>query len=308
MPTKQTITEEDFPKILANYDFGEYKGYKTFANGAGQTTILLETTIGKFVLRYYENRSKEHVDFEVGLFEFLQAKGYPVPKVIATNSGQSSGVYKDKPYIVLEFVEGEHGKNPNEEFNRFQAAEVVRAVAELHIVTTGESPIFFQERKGYSVDYCWDEYQKRSNQDSEIAAWLREQLDGLHFPESLPKGICHADVNYGNFLFREGKIVAVLDFDMSFYTYLVYDIASLLYWWTWSPAGGFDFEKGRFIVNEYSRHRNLEAEEKGCIFDALKLIILLGIAWSDESEFEENRKTIEFLNNLGRDEFYKALA
>lgn len=308
MPIKQTITEEDFPKILANYNLGAYEGYKTFANGAGQTTILLETTTGKFVLRYYENRSQDHVDFEVRLFEFLEGKEYPVPKVIATSSGQPSGVYKNKPYIVLEFVEGEHGKNPNEEFDRAQATEVVRAVAELHLATNGKSPDFFHEREGYSVDYCWDEYQKRPNQDPETTTWLRKQLDDLHFPESLPKGICHADVNYGNFLFKGGKIVAVLDFDMSFYTYFVYDIASLLYWWTWSPAKGFDLEKGRFIVDEYSRHRDLDAEEKTCVYDALKLIILLGIAWSDESEFEENRKTVESLNKLGRDEFYKALA
>src|ERR1700753_785241 len=108
MAAKQTITEEAFPKILTSYNLGEYKGFKTFANGAGQTTILLETATGKSVLRYYENRSHEHVEFEIKLFEYLREKSYPVPKVIKTSSGNSYGMYKDKPYLILEFIEGEH--------------------------------------------------------------------------------------------------------------------------------------------------------------------------------------------------------
>ena len=36
----------------------------------------------------------------------------------------------------------------------------------------------------------------------------------------MPKGLCHADLNYGNFLFKNAKIAAVLDFDMSVFTFL----------------------------------------------------------------------------------------
>jgi homoserine kinase type II len=135
MPVKTTISEKDLPKILANYDLGEYRSFKTFANGAGQTTLLLETSTGKFVLRYYENRPFKHVLFEVQLFSYLHDKNFPVPVVITNRSGEFYSVYNEKPYIIIEFIEGEHGKNPNDFFDSAEAAEVVKTVAQLHNLT-----------------------------------------------------------------------------------------------------------------------------------------------------------------------------
>jgi len=288
MPVKTTILEEDFPKIISNYDLGKYESFQTFANGAGQTTVLLLTSKGKFVLRYYENRPEKHVIFEVNLFNFLRNKDYPIPAIIKSNAGEFFGTYKDKPFIIIEFVEGEHCKNPNDFIEDERLAEVVKAVAQLHNLTTDYNPEYLEGREPYDVEYCWREYQKRSLKDKnpERESWLRGELDKLEFSDSLPKGICHADLNYGNFLFKNGKIVAVLDFDMSFYTSFVYDIASLIYWWTWPPQTDLKEKEARFIVQEYEKIRPMAESEKMHIYDALKLITLLGISWSEEEDFE----------------------
>ena len=140
MSVKTTISEIDLPKILADYDLGEYQGFKTFANGAGQTTLLLETSTGKFVLRYYENRPQKHVSFEIQLFNYLRSKNFPVPAIVKNRSGEFSSIYNGKPYIIIEFVEGEHGKNPNDFFNSGEATEVVKAIAHLHSLTKDYNP------------------------------------------------------------------------------------------------------------------------------------------------------------------------
>jgi hypothetical protein len=57
-------------------------------------------------------------------------------------------------------------------------------------------------------------------------------------------------------------------------------------------------------VKEYSKSRKLNLTEKKYIYDALKLIILLGICWSDESDFEQEKKKIDYLNSLSRENFY----
>jgi homoserine kinase type II len=305
MPAKTTISEIDLPKILAEYDLGEYQSFKTFANGAGQTTLLLETSTGKFVLRYYENRPLKHVLFEVQLFSYLQDKKFPVPAVIKNRSGEFFSVYKEKPYIVIEFVEGEHGKNPNDFFNPAEVAEVIKSVAQLHNLTIDYYPEYFKDREPFDVAYCWKEFEKKHPHliESEKEKWFKSELDKLEFPVTLPKGLCHADLNYGNFLFRNGKIVAVLDFDMSFYTYLIYDIASLIYWWAWPPEKNFEENRAIQIVDEYSKSRELSAEERTHIYDALKLIILLGISWSEEGDFEKEKAKIELLNLNGREKF-----
>ncbi len=305
MSVKTTISEIDLPKILANYDLGEYRGFKTFANGAGQTTLLLETSMGKFVLRYYENRPQKHVSFEVQLFNYLRSKNFPVPAIIKNRLGEFSGTYKEKPFIIIEFVGGEHGKNPNDFFDVKEVAEVIKVVAQLHNLTKDYAPEYFKDREVFDAKYCWKEFEKKHSHlvESEKGKWFKAELNKLEFPTSLPKGVCHADLNYGNFLFRNDKIVAVLDFDMSFYTYIIYDIASLIYWWAWSPKESFKGNEAAQIVSEYSKSRELTIEEKTHIYDALKLIILLGISWSEEGDFENEKIKIEFLNAIGREKF-----
>ena len=305
MAVKTTISEKDFPAIIVDYDLGEYCSFKTFANGAGQTTVLLKTSEGEFVLRYYENRSEKHAAFEVELFNFLQENNYPVPAVIKDCAGNFFNTYKGKPFIIIEFIRGEHCTDPNESFKEEGTAEVVKAAAQLHNLTEDRKLDFFKNREVFDTDYCLREYykQSRTKDAEERETWLKNELSDLELPGTMPRCVCHADLNYENFIFQNGKVAAVLDFDMSFYYYPVYDVASLIYWWAMPPKKDFREKAAWFIVSEYTKHRKLSDEERLHIFDALKLIILLGISWSAEGDFEGEKKKIEFLDSIGRKNF-----
>lgn len=309
MMATKTISEQDFSEIISLYNLGEYIRFQTFANGAGQTTALLFTTNGKCVLKYYENRPEKHVLFEVKLFDYLLSQKYPIPKIIKNSAGESVSHYKNKPLVILEYIEGEHCKNPNEIFDPQELSEVIKVVAQLHNLTEKYNPDYFQDREEFNPDYCMREYKKlsRNTDKDDRENWLKNELEKLEFPKSLPRGLCHSDLNYGNFLFKNGKVIAVLDFDMSFQTCLIYDVASLIYWWAGSPVKDFNISNAEYIVREYSKHRVLSETEKRHIFDALKLIVLLGISWSDDSDFENEKKKIESLDSIGRDRFFKAL-
>jgi homoserine kinase type II len=309
MAIRTTIVEDDVVEILSHYDLGEYKGFEKFATGAGQTTILVFTTSGKYVLRYYENRTKKHILFEVNLVDDLRKNGYPVPAIIQNSSGGFYDTWKSKPCIVIEYIEGAHLHNPNDVFDEAQASRVAEVVARLHILTQSYNPAYLKDREEFNAVYCLRAYEKQTRTKDKEAreTWLKRELGALEFPADLPRGICHADLNYGNFLFRNGEIVVVLDFDMSFHGFVIYDIASLLYWWAKPPKRGFNAARASLIVRQYSRHRPLSEPEKKHIYDALKLIILLGISWSDEGDFEESEKSIQHLTTLGRSGFYNAL-
>ncbi len=297
MSIKTSLRKEDLPNILSKYSLGQMRDFKTFAHGAGQTTLLVETDEGKSVLRYYENRSNEHVLFELRLFEYLRSKGYPVPKVIKSTAGHLSEEYQSKPLGMLEFIEGEHGKDPNIEFDHEEAVQVVQAVAELHRLTLGYEADYVSNREPLNADYCLKAIESKSTDRHE---WLRSELVTLQIPSGMPRGICHADLNYGNFLFKNNKVAAVLDFDMSFYGDLVYDVANLIYWWAWPPKSSLKLEEAKIIVNEYQKYRPLTNAEKQSIFDYLKLIVLLGISWCSDEEFGAEKEKIDALNGLGR--------
>ena len=322
MAAKTKFTKSDFIEILSDYSLGEYKNSKPFINGTVQTNYLLKTTSDRFVFRYYENRSANSVLFESNLIKYLKGKNYPCPDLFKNKHGKYVGIYKGKPYVIFEFVEGRHLKNPNEN----QKRELIKRVAELHSITSGYKPKNKKYRWNYSVELCRElasqEAQKLNTTNSkEKLIWLENELSNLKLPKSLPKGICHCDFHFSNVLFKNGKFNALIDFDDANYTFLIFDLASLINpfiesfdWDTWSHFGRdenvFDFGEAQKIVSEYMKHRALNNNEKKHLFDVFKLSILFDCIWyfarGNAEDFYEKRK-IEYLNSIGREEFSSKL-
>ena len=66
---------------------------------------LIYTTQGKYVFRYYENRSKESVLFESDLLMYLKEHQYPCPAPFLSKQGTSVGIIHGKPYVIFEFID-----------------------------------------------------------------------------------------------------------------------------------------------------------------------------------------------------------
>jgi len=322
MAVKTNFSEKDFIVILSKYDLGEYKDSKPFTSGSVQTNFLLQTTKSKFVFRYYENRPKTSVLFESNLIKYLKNKRYPCPTLFKDRHGKFVNTYKGKPYIIFEFVEGEHLENPNEQ----QKKQLIQRVAELHNITINYTPAYKKYRWNYSTELCKELARKETKKintknSKKKLKWLEKELLKIKLPKSLPKGICHSDFHFTNVLFKNGRFNALIDFDDANFTYLIFDLASLinpfvksLEWDTWSnfrkDENVFDFSEARKIVSEYIKYRPLSNNEKRYLFDVFKLSIMLDCIWrferGDAEDFYEKRK-IEYLDSLGRKEFYNQL-
>jgi len=230
MPAMNTFIEADLCEMLAGYDLGTYHDCKRFEHGAVQTTLLIETSTSQSVLRYYETRSLEHVRFEIRALRFLRDAVLPVPAVIKNCTGAEIGMRHGKPFVIVEFIAGAHGSNPNHTFAQCETMAVVKTVARLHRATQGLPLDHFGEKIPLDMAYCENEFKQRHSRwvDDERGKWFQGELATVELPATLPRGLCHADLNYGNFLFRAGDVVAMLDFDMSFFAPLVYDVADLI--------------------------------------------------------------------------------
>jgi len=122
-------------------------------------------------------------------------------------------------------------------------------------------------------------------------------------------------------LFSDGEFKALLDFDDANYTFLTYDLATLISpfipsfnWNTWSKFNRdeivINFSEGKKVVEEYMQYRQLDNNEKEHLFDVYKLSIMLDCIWyferGDAENFYEKSK-IEYLNNMGKEKFYSEL-
>lgn len=322
MAVKTKFSKNDFAKILLDYDLGEYKSSKPFTAGTVQTNFLLQTTKGKFVFRYYENRSKNSVLFESELIKHLTDKNYPCPVQFANKHRKFVCTYKGKPFIIFEFVKGRHLKNPNES----QKNELVKKIAELQNITKNYKPKNTKFRLNYNVENCRELARKEAKRINTANAreklkWFEAKLLKLELPNSLPEGVCHCDFHFSNVLFKNNKFNALIDFDDANYTFLVYDLAALVNpfvesfeWSAWTKfkrhENVFDFSETRKMVAKYMKYRSLSENEKEHLFDVFKLSIMFDCIWYFErgnaKDFYEKRE-IEYLDFLGREEFYNRL-
>ncbi len=311
MAVKTRFSKKELTEILSNYNLGQYKESKPIISGAVQTNILLYTTKGKFVFRYYENRSKDSVLFESNLIKYLKDKKYPCPALFKNKHGKFVGVYNKKPYAIFEFIEGQHVKNPNEN----QKKQLIKKVAELQNITKNYRPLNKKYRWNYSIELCKELAQKESKKlnttnSRKKLKWLENELLKLNLPKSLPKGICHCDFHFSNVLFKGNKFNALIDFDDANYTFLMFDLIVLIEYEAWLHGKTLNFNKAKKVLQEYTKYRLLNSNEKRHLFDLYKLSILFDCIWcferGDVKDFYEKKK-IDYLNNIGREEFYRKL-
>lgn len=322
MAVKTVFSNEEFVQILAGYNLGGLQNAEPISKGTVQTNFVLDTNKGKYIFRYYENRTKESVLFECDLIKYLKIHNYPCPNVFSNKQGELVGESKGKPYAIFEFIEGSHLEKPNED----QKRQLIERVAQLQNLTADYKPLYKEYRWNYDIELCEKLAQKEaqkinSKNAQEKLIWFKKELAKIDLPGSLPKGICHCDFHFSNIFFKDEEFKALIDFDDANYTYLTFDLVSLINpftkgfeWDTWQKFDRednvFDFGEARKIIQEYIKYRPLSDDEKRYLFDVFKLSIMLDCLWrferGDVANFYERRK-IEYLNRLGRDEFYSQL-
>lgn len=312
MAVKTQFSQQDFEQILAQYDWGTYLQAEGVQQGSVQTNFFVQTTQGRVVFRYYENRSEKAVRFESHLLAYLKAHHYPCPAPLKNREGADVGLYHDKPYMLLEFMAGQHVEHPN----AIHQQQLIQKVAELQKLTQDYHSPYVADRWNYNPALCRTLAQAAATQlntadAAKKFAWLVDELATLQLPAELPKGICHCDFHFSNVLFQGDEFVALLDFDDANETFLTFDLVGLIESWAWPyPADRLDLAQARAIVQAYSQHRPLAKIEQQHLYDVYKLSILIDCVWyfgrGQANKFYEKSK-IAVLNQLGRQAFFDAL-
>lgn len=311
MAVKTSFRDEEFSHLFGPYNIGEFLSASPILQGNVQTNIQVDTTTGQYVFRYYENRTRSSAAFETDLLAFLHSCRFPAPVPQITEAGTHVSMYRGKPYAIFGFMSGQKVRS----LNWPQFADLVRHVAWLHDVTQCYRPEISYDRSHYTRDFCSNRAQvlarqAASQQGSDKAAWINQQLSLLDLPETTPQGICHCDFDLSNLLFDGEELTALLDFDDANYTYQSFDLVHLVEYHAWPHGGKFDRHAARRVIREYQRHRDIDPLEMRHFFDVFKLSILIDSLWFFDRgcypDFNEKRK-IAVLDQIGRAEFEQSL-
>jgi aminoglycoside phosphotransferase (APT) family kinase protein len=160
------------------------------------------------------------------IMKALSAAGLPVPRVLAMSE---EAVVDGRPFVLVEKIDGvrielARGTVPDEQLAG-SAVAVLRRLQALPVESTGlegeaPTPLASELER-------WNRLLERAPEDltaggPRLLAALRRTL-----PASVPPALVHGDYHYGNFLFKDGQVAGVLDWEIAQVGQPMLDLASL---------------------------------------------------------------------------------
>ncbi|TVQ83199.1 MAG: homoserine kinase [Micavibrio sp.] len=247
------ITDNDLQQFLARYDLGALHAFSPVTAGINNTNYLLETETGRYILTLVEDFSpgREALPYITAFTDRLRTAGLPCPEVISDTDGNRISQLAGKPALILSFLEGTEPKPV--------CAAHCRALGETlakmhrageHFALTRPNPWSVPallKKRGFYLD-CAEKFEKN------LSAELAPQFDFLeqNWPEhELPEGNIHADLFPDNTLFDGETLTGVIDFYLSGYDILAYDLAICVNAWCFDASGRPDVEKCAALLGSY---------------------------------------------------------
>jgi homoserine kinase type II len=277
------VSAEALSALLAGYDAGTLVSAKGIAEGVENSNYLVDTTVGRFILTLYEKRvDSADLPFFLALLDHLADKGLPVPRAIHDRAGLQIQEVERRPACLIEFLPGVSVSHPTPG----QAHATGAALGRMHAALADFTP----ERPNTLGLSGWHELAARCGPDlNHISVGLGQRVADelawldLHWPETLPRSVIHADLFPDNVLMHGDAVTGIIDFYFACSDVRAWDVAVTHSAWCFESDGtGFHSGRAAAIIAGYEETFGLSADERAA-FPALArgscLRFLLTRAW-----------------------------
>ncbi len=218
--------------VLSHYDIGAIQGIKSFRRGSRKSPkARIKTSRGEFLIKRRAPGRQDPV--RVAFCHFLQnhlaKKGFPLPHLIRTKRHKNSMVrYRDWTYELFEYVEGE----PYDQ-SILSTEDAGRTLGLCHTYLAEYDDESAPPARSYhdsdpvknALNHVPTQLQGHESvigQEAELLATTQRLFeayeDAVEATRELglddwPEQVIHGDWHPGNMLFRDQKVVAVIDYD-----------------------------------------------------------------------------------------------
>ncbi len=235
--TREKFATDELAIILSNFDIGIVESIVEYPRGSRKAPkLLIVSEQGKFLLKR-RARGKDDpykVAFTHALQLFLAAKQFPLPHLIGTRNDNNSMLqWRNTVYELFEYIPGQG--YPQSLEATFDSGRILGLY---HKLLTDFRTDFAAPTGSYHLAPAIDQGLRLipnalpGRDVSTVVEFLHEsyryscdrvEQQGL---SSWPKQFVHADWHPGNMLFRENRVVAVIDYDSARLLPRVIDIAN----------------------------------------------------------------------------------
>ena len=240
---REKFSPDELTECLKHYDIGQPVGTQEFNRGSKRSPkLIIITGKGKFLLkrRVPGRDDLAKIRFTHDIQRVLIRHGFPLPRIIAsTDEGKTLLILKDRCYELFEFVSGEDFDGSLDASYHAGAALGLyhRLLANFrteYSPPTGSYHNASTIRQAIRRIICTLPLESRPPQNE--VTRLVESLEGSYAHccgrtadlglEDWPTQIVHGDWHPGNMLFRQRKVLAVVDYDAARLQQRVIDLAN----------------------------------------------------------------------------------
>jgi homoserine kinase type II len=271
------VTEAEARALLSAYGRGELRRLDGIAGGSVNSNFALETGLGRFFLRLYEERGMEGARGEAAMLERLASAGVPTPAPLRRLDGPLVSVLHGKPAALFPWCEGQ--MRCQAAVSPADARRVGAALARVHVAGAHE---MCDKGRFRLLDLLGRLDHVAASGDARFAqlvAPLQAHLTRTHSardPE-LPAGMIHGDLFRDNVLWDlHGEIAALLDFESACEGTYAYDLMVTVLSWCYGddlvPELASAMREGYESVRSLSRAEKQGLHAEGC-FAALRFTV-----------------------------------
>ncbi|OGY40936.1 MAG: hypothetical protein A2Y82_03685 [Candidatus Buchananbacteria bacterium RBG_13_36_9] len=276
------IKQSEIINLLNQYEIGQIKSVEPIQT-SGNFSFLITTDLGQYFLRLCGERnrfrSKDEIEGELDLMDKLKANNFPIIDYLESKTGERVVSLENhngylRKYLDGAFVQG----NPNET----QLSAVGKILGQYHKIVANykiekrnnlnfgldKTKKFFEEHKEEILKSNFEEAEK-------FIDVFAKEIQEFNFSEDLPRGMLHEDLGKRHVIWQNEKIVAIIDFDRSYFGPLILDLGQALRGWCFKDNWqSWSEEDARIFLAGYESERKLSDLEKEYLVSAIKFAIL----------------------------------
>jgi len=211
----------EIKKILDDYDIGSLKKFHGITEGIENTNYFIKTSRKKIILTIFEKRVQSRdVPFFVNLMDLMQKKGFKCPKPIKNKKNKVIFKIKNKPAILVSFLEGKSKKK----LNNKECFHIGKEIAKFHQIS---SKLKIKRKNTLGLKTWFKMYEQTKKYNAQYSLKLKSYLNAYknNKPKKLSSGIIHADLFPDNIFFKNGKFSGFIDFYFSCNESFLYELA-----------------------------------------------------------------------------------
>ena len=202
-------------------DVGDIEEISGLFLGYANINFRVRTTAGIYLARFCRAQPDERIHDEILLLRSIQGSGFPASYPVPRSDGEFISHHQQEKVMLYDFVEGEtplvtpdSAHQVGEALGRLSLQPVPQTYSSTALIDI-EDLREFRSQKTTELQ----QYPEFQDEFLEQTASIESCL-----PFDLPRGFVHADAFPDNTIFRDGKLIALIDFEDSCVDALIFDI------------------------------------------------------------------------------------